>query len=145
MAYRTTAAAVSAIIETDDSIDLTPFIEMANNVTTNVCQYAFGNVNKPIGYLDVQLELIERWLSAHYYAIRDPQVTDEKAGDVSQAYQGKTGYNFDATTYGQQAMTVDYFGTLAAFQRRIKDGAPSRPGIVYLGKRHRNSWGDDCD
>lgn len=57
---------------------------------------------------------IELWLSAHFVAIRDPRAESERIGDYSATYQGKTDMGLKATTYGQQAIALDYTGTLAA-------------------------------
>ena len=59
MAVRTTAAAVQGIIEHDATIPLTPFIEAASALVTQCC------TDLDTAYVAAQLELIERWLSAH--------------------------------------------------------------------------------
>ena len=87
---RTNATNVKSIIEVDASIivsdsDLDPFISTANELVTEMCT---GTVNGPkTAYTATRLELIERWLSAHFYAVRDPRVKNEKAGSVGVAYQ----------------------------------------------------------
>ena len=116
MANRTTYAAVALIVEVDASIssDLAPFIEVANNLVTQVCTDS--------DYLDATLELIERWLSAHFYAVRDLRRDSEKAGSVSRKFQYKVALNLQVTVYGQQAMMIDTAGNLAAVnseQRRV--------------------------
>lgn len=56
---------------------------------------------------------IERWLSAHFLAIRDRQVESEKIGnEYSAKYQGKTGMFLSATLYGQMAQDLDTSGKL---------------------------------
>jgi hypothetical protein len=57
---------------------------------------------------------IELWLSAHFVAIRDPRAESERIGDYSVNFQGKTDMGLNATTYGQQAIALDYTGTLAS-------------------------------
>ncbi len=57
---------------------------------------------------------IELWLSAHFVAIRDPRAESERIGDYTANYQGKTDMGLNASTYGQQAIALDYTGTLAA-------------------------------
>ena len=74
MAVRTTFDAVALIaeVDTDVSADLAPFIETANYLVTQLCASATKLVNEvetPF-YDDVALELIERWLSAHFYHVR---------------------------------------------------------------------------
>lgn len=135
MAYRTTAAAVAKIVEADPDIDLDPFIETANSVTTNICATA------ALGYPDATLELIERWLAAHFYRIRDQAAAQEAAGTVSETLQFKLGLFLQTTMWGQQAMIVDYKGALAQFDKRLQNGT-STPGILWLGTRRRSY---ECD
>jgi len=124
MAIRTDSTAVEGIIEVDSSISLTPFIEVASSLVDSVCAAS--------GYTAARLELIERWLAAHFYAIRDPRKDSEKAGPVSEKNQYKVDLGFDVTTYGQMAMRVDYEGNLAALNERVKSGQKRRIGVIWL-------------
>lgn len=133
MAVRTTEAAVSAIIEVDATIGLTPFIEVASAIVDDVCTDS--------GYSSTKLELIERWLAAHFYAIRDMRTAQEVAGSVSQSFQFKLGLNLANTMYGQQAMLVDTAGNLAALSKRMEKGKKQSVGVTWLGTG--NTYGDD--
>jgi hypothetical protein len=124
---RTTVDNVEGIIDIDSGISLTPFIEVANRMVTDVVVAGYDS------YTAVQLELIERWLTAHFYHIRDPRATDEKAGAVSVRYQSKVDLGLDVTHYGQMAMRLDFYGSLAALNERIKKGGVRSVGITYLG------------
>lgn len=77
MAIRTTDAAVRAIIETQASIDTAPFIEVASALV--------DEIEPDSSYNATRLELIERWLAAHFYAIRDNRVASEGAGSVTRS------------------------------------------------------------
>ncbi len=133
---RTTALLVGGIIDITPGVDITPFMDTANSIVNQWC------LDSRFGYSNDQLELIERWLSAHFYAVYDPRSQSERAGDVGVTYQGKTGMILESTSFGQQAMMVDYMGALAAFQRRLRDGVPPKPGITYLGSKHFGQrWG----
>lgn len=129
---RTTDEAVAGIIETDEDIPLTPFIEVANELVTEVC----GSVTT---YTTTRLELIERWLSAHFYAIRDPRSTREEVEGIRDTYESKVDLGFDLTRYGQQAMRLDTNGGLAALNNAIKNAKSSLPavkkmvGMTWLG------------
>jgi hypothetical protein len=127
---RTTSVAIASIIEVDSSIDLTPFIETANLVVTDVC----GDFD----YTDEKLEMIERWLAAHFYAVRDPRPASEAAGSVSANYQYKVDLNLAVTTYGQQAMLLDTSGGLAALNKRASSGHGVVTGVRWMGK---DDWG----
>ncbi len=130
MAVRTTYAAVALIIEVDANVstDLAPFIEVASQMVTDIC------TNYDPAYTADKLELIERWLAAHFYAIRDPRVDDEKAGPVAQSFQYKVDLNLAVTTYGQTAMTIDTEGGLGALNGRITRGvAKVTPSVQWAG------------
>jgi hypothetical protein len=64
---RTTEAAVKLIIKVNETAtpSLTPFIDAANMLVTKLC--TSDDLD------DDQLEIIERWLAAHFYAIRAPR------------------------------------------------------------------------
>lgn len=102
---RTTPELVSGIIEVDGAIDLAPFISVASELVTEFCT---GK-----GYTVERMELIERWLSAHFYTNRDPRPTREEAGPVSATYQSKVDLNLYTSHYGQTAMLLDTAGGLA--------------------------------
>ena len=125
MAIRTSAAAIQGIIEHDDTIPLTPFIEVASSLIDELCVDS--------GYSDARLELIERWLSAHFYAVRDPRATPEGAGSVNVSYEAKVDLALNLTRYGQQAMLLDTAGSLASLNQSTQEGTPRRTGITWLG------------
>lgn len=129
---RTTSAAVEAIIDVDVEIDLTPFIEVANSLVTEKCASAL-NEDGDAYYDAARLELIERWLSAHFYAIRDPRVSSEQAGSVGASYQNRVDLGLDQTTYGQQAKILDTAGGLASLDIMAKKGK-SRVKGYWLGR-----------
>lgn len=105
MSARVTDSEVEEIIEVDSSIGLTPFIAIATLLVDEELADQ--------GMSAARLKEIERWLSAHFYAVRDPRVTSESAG-VSASYEGSAGQNLAFTRYGQQAMVLDTSGILAA-------------------------------
>jgi hypothetical protein len=126
MAVRTTPELVAGIIEVDLNINLDPFIFTASELVTEVCAIA--------GYSIERLELIERWLAAHFYAIRDPRTTNEKAGSVGANYESKVDLNLALTRYGQQAMMLDTQGGLASLNQSILSGSGSRTAsVAWLG------------
>lgn len=131
---RTTSGAVAAIIEVDASINLDAFIETASSIVDEVCVGALMFNGLP--YTDIKLELIERWLSAHFYAVRDPRATQEGAGPVNASYESRVDLGFNITRYGQQALLMDTAGGLAKLQQQAKDGGPKVKGkMTWLGDR----------
>lgn len=101
---RTTSVLVGGIIEVDSNIDLSPFIEVANELVTEVCDSDLG---------DTRLEKIERYLAAHFYTLRDPRTTSERAGPVGASFQSKVDLFLESSHYGQMAMVLDTSGGLA--------------------------------
>lgn len=123
---RVTTAQVAGIIEVDEDIRLTPFIEAADELVTELCLES--------GYSSSRLRLISLWLSAHFYAIRDPRVASEGAGGVDIRYQHKVGMGLQVTTYGQQVMILDTDGSLASLNKTAEEGTGKAVvGISWLG------------
>lgn len=125
---RTTEALVGGIIELDEAIDLAPFIEASNFLVTAVCAPHY--VDEPT------LELIERWLAAHFYAIRAPlasQSTIDVITDQFATYQ-RVDLGLDLTAYGQQAKVFDIGGYLAAIDNRNDTVKKVKRKALWLGK-----------
>jgi len=119
---RTTAANVQKIISHDSAItDLDPFIDTANELVTEICGDS--------GYTDTRLELIERWLAAHFLAIRDPRYESKKIGSAQGKYRSKVDFNLSLTHYGQQAQMLDTAGGLSTLSKR-----PRESSVTWLGE-----------
>jgi hypothetical protein len=129
MAIRTTAEAVGGIVEVDASISLVPFIEVASALVDEVCDVAEA------GYSAARLELIERWLTAHFYCVRDPRSVEEQAGKVREVKESNTDLNLASSKYGQMAMTLDTYGGLAGLNQATIKGTPRRVSVSYLGTK----------
>jgi hypothetical protein len=106
---RTTPDQVQSIVSVEAGVDLTTFIAMANNLTTNVC----GNSGYTDGFIGSQMEQIETLLAAHFYTMFDQQIAHAKAGTVAVMYQYKINYDLRSSVYGQQAIMLDYLGNLS--------------------------------
>lgn len=130
---RTTALLVGKIVEVDPTItDLSPFIDSANELVTEVCTSA-QNEDGSDFYTATRLELIERWLAAHFYKIRDQLLQSEQTGPVQASYGMKLALNLAVTTYGQQAMLLDTFGGLAQLNKATESGRVKVDGF-WLGR-----------
>lgn len=124
---RTTDELVGGIIEVDSDIPLTPFILIANELVTECC------TDLETDYADARLVLIETWLAAHFYTVRDMRAEAEKAGPVSEKFQSKVDLGFDSSHYGQTAMRLDNQGGLSALNEKIKKGISHDVGVTWLG------------
>ena len=107
---RTSDVKVRAVIETEAEHDLEQFITHANALVDRVNTCATG---KSITLTSTELEIIETYLAAHFYALRYLQFSEKKTGRASVVIQGKTGMGLEATLWGQQALSLDPSGCLA--------------------------------
>lgn len=122
---RTTATLVGAIIEVDPAIVLDPFIAAA--------EQAVDEIAKKDVLTDGQLAVIETWLAAHFYCMRDPRSVAETVGQVAVRYQSAVDLGFNSSQYGQMAIALDTTGTLKAMSTGKR---PTK--VLWLGS-------DDCD
>lgn len=102
---RVTSDEVKQIINT--TLDPTPFIEAASVVVTDRL------ASESLGI--TTLKEIERWLAAHFLAIRDPQKKSQSIDGASETYvmASVTGEGLKSTLYGQQALMLDSSGVLS--------------------------------
>ena len=113
---RVTGSEVKEIINTKlTASEVEPFILAANSVITAMCSSA--------SYDATHLKELERWLTAHLVAIRDPSrsaVVEQKAGSASQKLQvaAKDPTGLATTPYGQQVLILDYLNTLSNLGRQ---------------------------
>lgn len=83
-------------------------ISAAINTAHELIDSQLTNKNIPTGLLTQ----IEVWLSAHFAAMNDPRVRSENVAGVSSTYEGTSGMGLQGSRYGQQAIALDYTGTL---------------------------------
>jgi hypothetical protein len=114
MSVRTTSAAVKLILgnhyDSANNPSLDPFIESASVMIDQVVTCATA---KGVTLTTAQLEIIERWLSAHFYALSDPIESERITGKAASKFQGATGTGFNFTAYGQMAVRMDSSGCLS--------------------------------
>jgi len=127
---RTTAAAVRDVLLRDyDSIDcprLQPFVDKASIMTDDVLTCS---TRKGSPYSTAKLEMIERFLAAHAYAMSDRTYKSRSTLRASGTFNGQTGMYLEATPYGQEAKELDNLGCLEAV------GKTKTVGAVWLGRR----------
>lgn len=128
---RTTPELVANVLEVEEGKDLSAQIDTANVIVTQHCTSS--------GYSDSLLELIERWLSAHFHAVHSPRTTLEAiSGGTQEQYERfPTDLFLYGTKFGQQAMLLDYAGNLAALCNSLKVVKTSVGGT---GGRSRTEW-----
>ena len=69
------------------------------------------------------LELVERWLSAHFYQMADPGYTSRTTAGASGGFNGQQTMNFLSTRFGQQACNLDLTGFLARRSKEVEEGS----------------------
>ena len=106
---------------------LDPFIATASNLVDRVSSLAA--TYKGINLDTVTLELIERWLSAHFYLQSDQGLQSKSTRGASGQFQGKTDVvGLQGTKYGQAAIDTDYSRVLMAIDKGWI------AGLDWLGK-----------
>lgn len=128
MPVRTSADRVSKIIDYDTELipDIQPFINDASiMVDTLVATDTSVSANV--------LELVERYLAAHFIAITDPRVATEQVGSLLTTYQYKLAQGLAITHYGSMAMFLDTSGRLSNWNNRVVEGIIN-PQIFWAGK-----------
>lgn len=120
---RVTQAEVRDIVSNDSTTDMTPFITAANALTDRVDLLDTEGVLS-----EALLKEIERHLAAHFYQSLDPGYTSKSTGGASGSFQGQYGMHLERTPYGQNAMTMDFTGTLAVLNK----GKP-KASMMWLG------------
>ena len=110
---RTTTLLVQGILvgDYDGSTDLTPYIDTASLFVDEVEECAI-NKGRPLSA--AKLEMIERWLAAHFYGQSDKPLTQKSTQDASATFAGQTGMYLESTLYGQTASRLDPSGCLQA-------------------------------
>lgn len=142
---RTTAAQVEALVNVTgvDAAARAALLETPMAVAAALLAGVGAKCQALLAQSDDTLELIERYLAAHYYAIgpngkqqgrlvKSDQV-GEGVGRSWVAPTGTKGYGLQSTALGQTALQLDASGCLAAHD--AKAVAPRRAGqLVWLGK-----------
>lgn len=95
-------------------VDLTSYIEAAASMVDQIVHR-----RSPIGKRidNYQAEIVERWLSAHFYCMMDKAYSNKSTAGASATYQGQTKNFLEATYYGQMALRLDPTGILETIGR----------------------------
>lgn len=111
MANRCTGIEVLEILDTAlTENEIAPFITASNLVVTDM----LGSSSLSTA----MLKEIERWLAAHFAAIRDPRISKENTEEAGATYHGKSDMGLDHTPYGQQVRLLDTTGTMTNLGKR---------------------------
>lgn len=125
---RTTPELVATIIKVKAGADVTPYIDAANELVTEVCTES--------DYTDVRLEKIERWLAAYFYDVNYPRAEREgvSPGPFTTYEPIKVDLGLNLNKYGQVAMLLDTAGNLAKLNEEIQNGGSrGKASSAWLG------------
>lgn len=133
---RTTVELVAATLTPNDmdavTDDLTPFMDAANILVTRLCAGA-KKLDGTSYYADSDLEMIERWLSCHFYKIPNPSdLVEQVSKDAQRTIESKVDLGLNVTRYGQMAKILDSAGGLASADLRSRMRGW---GAMWLGTR----------
>lgn len=119
---RTTPNNVKAILGQEyDSVNLpslNPFIDTASVMVDEVQADDYSGL-----MTSQRLEIVERWLAAHFYQISDPGYKSRSTSKANGTFNGETAQGLKGTRYGQQAMFLDLTGFLARRDKEATDGS----------------------
>lgn len=103
--------------------DLSVYMDTAESMVDDLveCAAALGKT-----LTTSKLELIERWLSAHFYAVNDKPYQSKSTNKASASFVGQTGMYLESTLYGQMAVRLDPTGCLTSQGKTISG--------MWLGK-----------
>lgn len=137
---------VGKIVKINPKNDVAPFIEAAAYLVGRVCATAVivGTDPPEPFYTNEELELIERWLAAHFYCVFDSRSLNEQVSSLRIQYQSKVDLGLDVTHYGQQAKVLDVNGGLAALDNLTTGDAALRKlkgGVRWLGTPNQDVYG----
>lgn len=119
---RTTAIKVQEILGSnwDGKSRMDPYMEVATDVVTQVDDAA---TEKDIILSSTRLELIERWLAAHYYTMMDPLYKSKGTDKASGTFMERS--------YKEVAIQLDTSASLSAIM------SPEGPKVaegIWLGE-----------
>lgn len=124
MATRTTPDAVIDVLrngseggdyDDDNEPSLDGYIAAASVIVDRVYTCS---VSKNLTLSTTELELVERWLTAHFYCMSDQTYASKNTTQASASFKGQTGMGLEITNYGQMAKRLDYSGCLEAIDKR---------------------------
>lgn len=131
MAARTTEALVKSILGSgprkynyDGSTTLMPFIVAANNFISQAKAIAanrgYSVVDGPDAADDTASlwGILERWVAAHLYQTMDQGYQSRTTEGASGQFLGQTGKKLESTYYGQNALMLDWTGSLEILDKR---------------------------
>lgn len=129
---RTSTDSVIALIadnyDSEYSAVMTAAVETAHALTNQLdARDTSGKLS------DADLELIERYLAAHFYGNTDQFFATKQTGPSGGSFQGGTTMNLGGTKYGQTAMVLDVTNWLSKRNAEVSEGSVRSASVSWLG------------
>lgn len=121
---RTSAEMVKEVLaagkdyDLDDNPILLPYIDAASSIVDDIVSCVSDK--ELTALTSAKLEIIERWLAAHFYVVSDQTYASKSTQGASASFHGKTGMHLESSRYGQTAITLDSSGCLAAIGKQAR-------------------------
>lgn len=128
MSQRTTTTLVENLLggNWDQTTSVQAYIDTATVMIDRVEACAD---QKGLDLTAAELELLERWLAAHFYAVNDALYMSRSTDKASGSFQrGPAETGLAETSYGKQVLAMDYSMCLKNLN------AQQRAGMAWLGK-----------
>lgn len=119
---RTTTSAVQVLNSNLSTIQADAGIEMATVFVDKVANDA--NCDHDM----TTLELIERWLSAHFGTVIKRRADEEEIGEARQKFSAPLKFGLESTMFGQQALALESCGVLNTLNKKKR-----RVTFAWLG------------
>lgn len=122
---------VRETIETNSSLNLTPFIMRASALVDYVVTQDVNSI-----LTDALAKQVETQLAAGFYALRDKQYASKGTGRSQAQFQvGQRGKGpFELNDWLSTAMALDITGTLAKLNEQAKNGTSPTFSWTWMGK-----------
>jgi hypothetical protein len=111
--------------------DVSAFILVATNMIDKIIVEEY-----PDEFTDAYLKEMERWLAAHFVAIRYQTRAEETLDKGKDVYQYKIALGLQNTMWGQQVLVMDTTGSFA----KLNEQKGKRPQIAWLGTLDDNGY-----
>lgn len=135
---RTDATAVQGVLNDDygpredgTEPDLSPYIATASVLVDRIAARAVEN---ELTVTDAELEILERWLAAHFFKVSDRPASFMTVGKSQTTFDGKTAMYLQSTLYGQTAALLDPSGYLAEISVETEGGGRKPVTVFWAGK-----------
>jgi len=118
------------VIETSDVKAVASLASLDVSVHINNTEVFLDSVFSGIDIADPIYRLIGVYVAAHFAFVQEGQLKAEGVDVLSSTFNMTSGLALNSTTHGQQAIALDYTGTLAGLNAQAKRSGSSNTDKV---------------